>query len=912
MKHQLTTFEKPIIDRLFQKYPLDAQTKALVYDYCGAVLKGLETAGFAYNPENRRPNFLSVFGIDHRIIDLFESKTNLASGLFLFNEAVKIIDQNKSQAQIDPDKIKTLDKNGSNLERTYDNLLKVDVFYKTINQFHFTKAAVDSDWMFNYEGISKPNIKKYLEFVSALGPYGTELLFAINLGDLELKDFDVNKDYRLQAQTSNAIAYQYHNEKQVPLTKKQFNVKVINQAPLNYLDQTYPIAIDAITVDGFNHQTMVINRNASYELNFAKLNLFQLDPVDIQLQSQPSAFDPNRYQIVFKDQQLVVIDLESQQISNQICDLNGQCYQNFVIKTGLNPYQVQIETNGQFLTRATLADFERGFRDYFEYFDVWHGHRLWLKHYLTKMINPQIATTNDLMLLNFRNLKTIDPLYLKNYFLDSDQYQNSDLKKTNIQQKNVNIRKKQIATWPAYTNLVYDWKNRRYLKLSDPNKTWIKSQQFVSLVKNLIKEYYQRFPYVTLGIDENGLPIISHYQDPQIHNHFKLKINKSYQEYVIERLQSEIGLENPHLWKAPNFIKPFAGQFGSHWNYNILPTASMLNLHFDQSAWTSMRTNNQKYGSNQISKLIAKNFCNQRSVDYNQVDWTIVADFIESDFQPWYEQIQNTFTNEDQLLNHYLKMVLFQSILEKKFGYYYDFHHKTYHPFTTKSNLTLAYGHWMEPMIINNLKQAISENKDQIVNKYFPDYLDKIDDIQVITDKRTLMFKDTIYHSGLEQLVDVDGLVVDRHSQKILAIVESKTSRKVKTNKYYTPGSVEYTNQISLYSHVFEQDLILLVSARISDPNENVSNLKEDLIWDLEAIRVDQNRKKQMKATFDLWFEVYRSYLLKAINPFTNQYDADLKTIVDQGFANGLKSAPILDQIVDQEKKQISSTSFNH
>ena len=62
------------------------------------------------------------------------------------------------------------------------------------------------------------------------------------------------------------------------------------------------------------------------------------------------------------------------------------------------------------------------------------------------MINPQIATTNDLMLLNFRNLKTIDPLYLKNYFLDSDQYQNSDLKKTNIQQKNVNIRKKQIAT----------------------------------------------------------------------------------------------------------------------------------------------------------------------------------------------------------------------------------------------------------------------------------------------------------------------------------------------------------------------------------------------------------------------------------------------------------------------------------
>ena len=145
MKHQLTIFEKPIIDRLFQKYPLDAQTKALVYDYCGAVLKGLETAGFAYNPENRRPNFLSVFGIDHRIIDLFESKTNLASGLFLFNEAVKIIDQNKSQAQIDPDKIKTLDKNGSNLERTYDNLLKVDVFYKTINQFHFTKAAVDSD-----------------------------------------------------------------------------------------------------------------------------------------------------------------------------------------------------------------------------------------------------------------------------------------------------------------------------------------------------------------------------------------------------------------------------------------------------------------------------------------------------------------------------------------------------------------------------------------------------------------------------------------------------------------------------------------------------------------------------------------------------------------------------------------------
>ena len=134
----------------------------------------------------------------------------------------------------------------------------------------------------------------------------------------------------------------------------------------------------------------------------------------------------------------------------------------------------------------------------------------------------------------------------------------------------------------------------------------------------------------------------------------------------------------------------------------------------------------------------------------------------------------------------------------------------------------------MEPMIIDQLAQAIRNNQNEIIDKHFPNYKNHPDDLQVITDKRTLMFRDTLYDSGLEQLVDVDGLVVDRHSKAVLAIIESKTARTLPGDKYYHNPTVQYRNQISLYGHLFQQPLVLVLSSRIADPNNNIK-LKETL-----------------------------------------------------------------------------------
>lgn len=128
----------------------------------------------------------------------------------------------------------------------------------------------------------------------------------------------------------------------------------------------------------------------------------------------------------------------------------------------------------------------------------------------------------------------------------------------------------------------------------------------------------------------------------------------------------------------------------------------------------------------------------------------------------------------------------------------------------------------MEPLIIDQINQAIKNDQNELVTKYFPNYLNRIEDLQVITDKRTLMFRDTLYDSGLEQLVDIDGLVVDRNTKAVLAIVECKTGRTMPGDRYYHSPTVQYRHQISLYAHLFEQPLVLAVSARIADPRSNV------------------------------------------------------------------------------------------
>ena len=912
----LNATEKAIIDRLFSKYQstyvFNQGQWDLIYDYASALLKRLESAGWS-KQENRRPMFSSIFGINHQLIDLFETKTNLAGGLFLLNEAVKVIDQNAKQAQLDYSKFKGLDPQGFDPSANYDNVFNTKVFYHILLQVLFAKIDPQSQWVVNDGNTSQLQYEKYFQLIANLGPYGADLIQAISQG-AEIKSFD-QVGYHLENHVSNILVYEYHNQKQIPLTKKQFNVKVCNQQPLNYLDGQYPVKIDGITVDGFNDQIAIINRNAHYEIDFNPG--FELDQLDQQITNYGIAFDPNQYQIKINSQgQLVIIDQITITPTTAMTTIDGTTYQNVqLIVNPLNPSQINIiDDQNKPLSHASLKPIGLGAKDYFQYFETWISPKLWLHHYVTKIINPQLPVTNNLMLLNFRNLKTIDGIHLQNYFLNDDQYYVLDRDLEAKLESDQRITKRVIrAGWSPYTNYRYLNHNQSFQLVKNFNKMWIKSARFSPLIKQIVANYYQKFPLIYLGQDEQAQPKLVAYDDQiSLNNHFQLKLNRSYQEDKIDRLQTELSLENPHLWSAKNFIKPYPGVFGTHWNYNVLPTASMLNYDFDWGWWQAQLTTWSKQPYAPINRYLAKTFSAQYLVDHKDVNWLQVEQFSKNILSPWWQDqreaihlkvlqdhpddVQSQASAAMTALNEQMQsLIFFQKILTNKFGYAYDYETNQYHPYQSQSNLILTYGHWMEPMIIDQLAQAIRNNQNEIIDKHFPNYKNHPDDLQVITDKRTLMFRDTLYDSGLEQLVDVDGLVVDRHSKAVLAIIESKTARTLPGDKYYHNPTVQYRNQISLYGHLFQQPLVLVLSSRIADPNNNIK-LKETLSWHLDPVVLNQHHFQELKNTYDLWIKTYRKYFVNAINPFTNQFDANLKAIIDQAFANGLKSAPCFEQ----------------
>ena len=927
--------EKAIIDRLFSKYqsthPLNAKQMQLIYDYAAALLKRLERVGFGTNVENRRPRFSSIFGINHKLITLFENRTNLAGGLFLLNEAIKVIDQNAKQAQIDFEKFKQLDHRGFDPTTNYDNLLNAKVFYHLLLQAMFAKFDPQSQWVINDGITNQLQFEKYLNLIADLGPYGADLVLAINQG-VEIKSFD-QVNYFLENHGSNVLVYEYHNQKQIPLTKKQFNVKVANQQPLNYFDHQFPIKIDGISVDGFNDQIEIINRNANYQLDLSPH--FYLPPLNEQIVANQVGFDPQRYWIEIRnlnDQyQPVLIDQNTNQISSTLISSTGKTYDNIKLNVNqLNPSQINInDQNGKYLVSANLKPTNLATKDYFDYFETWISPKLWLNRYLTKLINPQLVLSPNLVLLNFRNLKTIDGMQIENYFLNDAQFYATDGEQNAKLAKAQNFRKSlHHEGWSPYYNYRYLADQQAYQPLTNPNKHWIKSDQFATTIKQIISNYYQKFPLVYLGYDHQlEQPILVAYDDQrQISDHFSLKLNRSYQEDKIERLQTELSLENPHLWEAQNFLKPYDGQFGTHWNYNILPTASMLNYDFDWQWWQTQITTWKDQPQALINRYLAKGFSSQQQLNHDQVDWNGINQFSKVKLSPWWQaqreliakQVQKDYPND--LAAQYeagkialdakmQTLIFFQKILANKFGYLYDYENDQYHPYQNQTNMILTYGHWMEPLIIDQINQAIKNNQNELVTKYFPNYLNQIEDLQVITDKRTLMFRDTLYDSGLEQLVDIDGLVVDRKTKRVLAIIECKTGRTMPGDRYYHSPTVQYRHQISLYAHLFQQPLVLAVSARIADPRSNV-RLKESLAWQLEPIVLTKTHFQDLKATYDLWIKTYQNYFVNAINPFTNQFDQRLADLITNAFANGLKSAPCFEQ-APNPTNQVQSLKLN-
>ena len=896
-----------IIDRLFQKYPLDEPVKARLYDYCYHVLKALESTG--YNQANRRDHFLTIFGPNLAIIDYFETTTKIAGGLFLFNEAIKVINQNGMQAQLNLDYLKPINTLGYHDDQNWDNLFNFKTWTKIVKQLQFVKINPNHNWTYqispNYYQLHLAN---YFDLIYQLGQYGAQLLMAIN-NNIELKSF-ASDTYNLETATTNFVFEQY-NRTLVPVTKRFFNIKAINPNPLNYLNNL-PFKMKTINVNPEQQRLVVIRRNVDYQVDLNSINQFHFANLEEQMANK-FTIDPARYQIRFnQNHQLQFYDLKLNQFTNTVCNPHNQCTSDLMIESSVDPTLVIIkERAGALVNRAKMASPNAGLVDFVNYFEQWNSIDLWMEHYLYNYLHPGRPLNKALILFNFKNLSKIELLKIDHYFENPNWYtiidqQNYLTKYWDYFKKN----KPQDYPWNPISSYDYQSHLNQYQPLIDQNKLWISSDQFISQLTKLLQLYYQYYPTIYLGktetADQQIIDRLINYDQPELINALSLSFNKSYLDQTSKLLQTELYLENPTQWTSPHFLNVYPHRFGTHWQYNILPTASMLNFEYEHQNWTKYL----KYGGNYYLSRVAQKFIDPL-IENDPIQ---LEQFAINKFYRWLDQNRD----QDGQLDYqkYFKILMFQTILEKKFAHRYDYANDQYCPVRHKPSIITEYGHYMEASIINQLALKI-KNDPEFVKSHFPAYQDRINDIQVICDKRTLMFKDLLYGSELAQIVDVDGLVVDRHTKAILAIVEAKTKRsatRIPATSLYRAKSLrqEYINQISLYSLVFNQTKVIIVSGQIPKPFL-ATTFKEDQIWNAEVVNVNQLDLLNLKSICDQWIQIYHDYILKAINPLTNQYDKRLETIVSNAFNNGLQSSPIFDNWEEQQNSnhQSETTSVN-
>lgn len=386
------------------------------------------------------------------------------------------------------------------------------------------------------------------------------------------------------------------------------------------------------------------------------------------------------------------------------------------------------------------------------------------------------------------------------------------------------------------------------------NKAFLNSPQFLRYIIRFLKNYYQRFNKIVYYDSEN-------YEWKQIaianldRQNFSLTKQAHATNYELQMqpiiLQTE--RENPDQWqKGDHWIGVFNGQFGEQFRYNILPTGSQIN----GLDWAF------KDYKNAVENTKGKVF--QKIKSHLEVAGLTGMDQIE-----WKRFVGNLSQVD------YQKIIIFDQILKTKLQQHYDRASQSFSPvadFSAQTKMMFAFGHFMEPVLLDTLQN------NQLQDPEFCQTNFGTTDVQLISDKRTMFFQNILGNDlQLEQVVDLDGLIVDRKTKQVLAIVECKTSASKKTM------SQAYWRQATLYALMVQAPKVLFVGSQM-DRYGNQNKVQ----FVTELMELNEAKISQLKNEFQMWLEVAKA-MANGFNFITKQFDPVLKDLFAQAKSQGLK-----------------------
>lgn len=401
------------------------------------------------------------------------------------------------------------------------------------------------------------------------------------------------------------------------------------------------------------------------------------------------------------------------------------------------------------------------------------------------------------------------------------------------------------------SNLTFDQAQNQVLSA---NKTFLNSERFVNYIIKFLKHYYQRFneivyydqaTYEWNRVDVKQLDRQNFALTNQVH--------PTDYDLQMQPIVWQTELENPQQWnKGDYWIGVLDCQFGEQFRHNILPTGSQINgLDWALKDYKNAVENTKGERFQKIKKHL------------------IAAGLTAMEPANW-----KVFVSNLSKIN-YQKMIIFDQILKTKLQLHYDQATQSFLPatdFSAETKMMFAFGHFMEPMLLNILQKNQLQDP-QFCLKHFG-----TTDVQLISDKRTMLFQNILGNDKqLAQVADLDGLIINKKTKKVLAIVECKTAKSKKIM------SQAYWRQATLYALMVQTSKVLFVGSQM----ERFGN-QNKVQFVTELMELDEKKIVQLKAEYQLWLEVAQA-MANGFNFISNQFDPDLKNLLDQAKSQGLK-----------------------